>query len=111
MLGVVEPASVYCCVKSFVRDVQLQQPPVLCLRPEQLQRLDGPFPRTLLEQRPLKEKEILDVVQLSSCCEKYEMHRAARALKAYVRNRYYTVPALTWLQRQGHRASNVHKMQ
>lgn len=101
MLPAVEPSGVYCCVKSFVRDVKLQQPPLLCLRPSQLQKLTSPHPTEILERRPLSEREIHDAVQLSKLCEsKYDMPRAAAALKEYVACRDYTVPALSWLLRR-----------
>lgn len=103
-----ESGAVYCCVKSFVRDVRLQQEPVLCLRPEQLLRLATPFPTNIVEQRPLTEREMGDVVQLSRLCKgKYEMPRAAAALQVYARSREYSVPALTWLQRPGLATTNV----
>ena len=97
-----EQDGVYCCVKTFVRDVKLQQPPMLCLRPGQLMRLETLWPNSILERHPLKEGEVGDVVQLSRLCrEKYEMPRAAAALNAYLVERNYSVPALTWLQRRG----------
>lgn len=97
--GMVEPDAVYCCVKDFVRDVRLQQPPLLCLRPQQLLRLAGLWPDRLNERHPLKEKEAEDVVKLARLCrDKYEMPRAAAALQAYLTERHYSAPALTWLQ-------------
>ena len=98
--GIAETDAVYCCVKAFVRDAGLQQPPLLCLRPAQLLQMAGMWPDTILERHPLKEKEIQDAVKLSKLCrEKYQMPRAADALKAYLVERNYAVPALTWLQR------------
>jgi len=98
--GVAETDAVYCCVKAFVRDLGLQQPPLLCLRPAQLLRLAGMWPDTILERHPLKEREVQDTVKLSKLCrEKYQMPRAADALLAYLVERNYSVPALTWLQR------------
>ena len=98
--GTAEIDAVYCCVKAFVRDAGLQQPPLLCLRPAQLLQMAGLWPDTILERHPLKEKEIQDAVKLSKLCrEKYQMPRAADALKAYLVERNYAVPALTWLQR------------
>ena len=98
--GVAETDAVYCCVTAFVRDVGLQQPPLLCLRPAQLLQLAGMWPDTILERHPLKEKEVQDAVRLSKLCrEKYQMPRAADALHAYLVERNYSVPALTWLQR------------
>ena len=98
--GIAETDAVYCCVKAFVRDAGLQQPPLLCLRPAQLLQMAGMWPDTILERHPLKEKEIQDAVKLSKLCrEKYQMPRAADALKAYRVERNYAVPALTWLQR------------
>jgi len=92
--------AVYCCVKSFARDTGLQQPPLLCLRPGQLLPLAGMWPDTILERHPLKDREVQDVVKLSKLCrEKYQMPRAADALIAYLVERNYSVPALTWLQR------------
>jgi hypothetical protein len=98
--GSAEPASVYCCVKSFVRDVKLQQPPLLCLRPAQLLRLDSMWPEEILDRHPLTEREVADAVKLSRLCQdKYDMPRAAAALRSYLTDRNYSVPALTWLQR------------
>ena len=98
--GVAETDAVYCCVKAFVRDAGLQQPPLLCLRPAQLLQMAGLWPDTVLERHALKEKEIQDAVKLSKLCrEKYQMPRAADALQAYLMERNYAVPALTWLQR------------
>ena len=99
--GQVEAEAVYCCVKAFVRDAALQQPPLLCLRPGQLHRLATLWPDTILERHPLTQREVEDVVKLSRLCqEKYQMPRAAMALRAYLVERNYSVPALTWLQRQ-----------
>ena len=35
MLHEVLPDAVYCCVKTFMRDCQLQQPPELCIPPRE----------------------------------------------------------------------------
>lgn len=107
----VQPDAVYCCVKSFVRDVGLQQPPLLCLRPEHLLRLGSLWPEEILERQPLKKGQIEDIVKLSRLCQdKYEMPGAAAALQAYLTERNYSVPALTWLQRLGLDLCNCHDM-
>ena len=100
--SVVEMDSIYCCVKSFVRDVKLQQPPLLSLRPSHLQRLGSLWPDTILDRHPLTEREVADTVKLSRLCQdKYAMPRAAQALQAYLTDRTYSVPPLTWLGRLG----------
>jgi len=98
--SIAEPDAVYCCIKSFVQDTVLQQPPLLCLWPAQLLHLAGMWPDTILERHPLKDCEVQDIVKLSKLCqEKYQMPRAADALIAYLVEWNYSVPALTWLQR------------
>lgn len=101
MLTTREPDATYCCVKSFVRDCSLQQPPELCLRPGQLARVGPTTPATILPRKPLGEKEILDALQLAKlCADKYGMPAAATSLRDYVYTRDYEVPALPWLHAQ-----------
>ena len=92
-----ESTSVYCCVKSYVRDLGLQQAPVLVLREQRLVLLRSPAPQDIVERKELSDKEIRSCLKLAQVCEtKFQMPDAAAALRDTVYKREYHRIAFAW---------------
>ena len=87
----------YCCLKGFVRDLELQQDPILVL-PGRCPQLPTQAPMQVLRRTPLTKKEINDAVRIADLCRlKWNMPEAAAALLLYVQDRTYSFPPLPWL--------------
>lgn len=93
----VQPNSVYCCVKAYLRSTQLQQPPELQIPAERVQRLLSQSPQGIL-QRDLLESELLSAIKLKAICAELNLTNAAAALHDLVHSRRYFLPNLTWLE-------------
>jgi hypothetical protein len=79
------------CVKTYVRDIELQQPPVLIVRPNELADL-GPEPLELVLRKPLTNKLLEGYLTLAQACERdLDMPLAANALRDLVQAREYTM--------------------
>ena len=94
-LGVSE--DVYCCVKTYMRDTQLQQEPVLVL-PAERHALLVDEPREVCSRHAMGKKKIENYTKLKAKLKDYGMTRAADALHALMYDRTYAFPALRWLR-------------
>ena len=95
-----DPDGVYVCIKSYVRDTVLQQPPELLLTPLLLGRMSRSVPGQVLPRRELGDSEIKSFLKLAQLCIKYGMPLAESALKEMVYQRVYSVVDLSWLGEQ-----------
>ena len=102
LLDSVEAEASYCCVKAFVRDTALQQPPVYFSPAGRHTSVLTSQPRELIAKKEMSEDEIKSYLKLANLCKtKYEMPDAHDALWKFVRERHYEAAGmLGW---QGHK--------
>ncbi|CAE7349680.1 unnamed protein product [Symbiodinium natans] len=94
----VNPFAVYVCVKMYVRDLLLSQPPLLMCTPERLQRILAGSPPMVHAMVPLTDAQIKTWSQIADLCAgKYGLPNAAHALNAMMVERRYHVIELTFL--------------
>lgn len=94
----VKPDGIYCCVKMYVRDVNLSQPPLLVILPSKGNAVVGASPSQVLAAAPLSVKQIQMYSRLQELCEhKYELRAAGLALRQLIHDRRYQVYHLPWL--------------
>ena len=100
LLDSVEAEASYCCVKAFVRDTALQQPPV-CLSPAgRHTSVLTSQPRELIAKKEMSEDEIKSYLKLANLCKtKYEMPDAHDAFRKFDRERHYEAARYAWLAR------------
>lgn len=96
-----DPGDVFCCVKTYMRDTRLQQPPVLVLPKARRDRVHG-RPSTVLTAEPLNmtDARAAQLEAMATVYEKraYGYYRAARALRDLARcTQAPPVPAPGWL--------------
>ena len=120
LLDSVEAEASYCCVKAFVRDTALQQPPVYLSPAGRHTSVLTSQPRELIAKKEMSEDEIKSYLKLANLCKtKYEMPDAHDALRKFVRERHYEAARYAWLARpqdatygvvhtMQHTAANVH---
>ncbi len=94
--------SVYCCVKTYMRDLHLQQPPIFCAPAGQATKVFGPggssAPKTLVPRKALSGDEIKHCLHLAEHMdEDFGWARAAEALRDHARNRDAEIPQSPWL--------------
>ena len=89
--------AVYCTVKNFMRDTQLQQPPVLCIMPGRSGRVTNGSPPDLVRARAMSSTEIKSCLTLATLVRK-DMPAAYTALRALVYERTAVKVPLTWLE-------------
>ena len=90
------PDDIVCCVKTYMRDVQLQHPPVVVLPLARQANLMAPTKFVLVH--PLTAKEIETYLDLEHKCRtELDLPRAAAALHDLVHKRDYEAPVLEWL--------------
>jgi len=87
---------IVCCVKTYMRDVTLQQAPVVVLPLDR--QIDLGVPTRFVPVHPLTTKEIKTYVDLENRCRnELDLPKAADALHDLVHKRDYEAPALGWL--------------
>ena len=85
-----EDEAVYCCVKGFVRDTCLLQPPVYLSPPGRHTAIRESQPGQLIGKKEMSESEIQSYIKLAQLCKtKFDMPEAADALHKFVRERHY----------------------
>lgn len=114
----VEHTGVYCCVKTYMRDTKLQQPPVYCMPTERASRVPLPAPSTVLPQNPMSESDIQTFIRLARLCkEELDLPLASAELSKLVRDRgYYQTRFILlenfrqehWLEALSAQTSNPH---
>jgi len=88
---------VFCCVKTYMRDLDLQQAPVLVLPARAMARVVV-APATILPLHEMKPKVIEQYMSLAEVCDaELGLQRAAAALRALVSERLYSLPRDEWL--------------
>jgi len=89
---------VFCCVKTYMRDQDLQQAPVLALPSRAMARVRGGRPNAVIPWHELSPKTIEQYMTLAEICDvELGLRRAAAALKALVTDRVYHLPSDAWL--------------
>ena len=97
----VQAEGTYCCVKMYVRDLNLSQPPLLVCTPERIVRVQGQVPKTVHAMVPLSSKQIAMYSALEALCRtKFALPKAAEAVRALLWDRSYRVFDLSWLEQQ-----------
>lgn len=96
--GVGDDDDVFCCVKTYMRDLDLQHEPVLVLPANRRGRVGQPEPQGYVPVHEMAPKTIEQLLQIASVCElDLGMNRAAAALRDLVMQRLYCLPAPGWL--------------
>ena len=100
--GPLHPEDILCCVKTYMRDPHLQQPPVLVL-PHGRLPLRTPEPCQPVPLKSLTGRQIDHFLELAQLCsEKLDLPDAAKALNDHVRLREYPIVPQGWLGEPGH---------
>ena len=91
---------VYCVVKAYVRDIALNQAPLLVLRPADAQRVQGRVPCNIVPLRPLSTERVETLLSLAGALELpgQELPRAVAAIKDLVHSTAYALMDLPWLE-------------
>ena len=96
-----EEDAVYCCVKTYMRDTCLQQPPVHCIRAAQARRVWtlSPSPTSVHPRAARSEDDVKHITTLAHAC-KHELNLpdAGAALQALLTDRQAFLPRLKWLE-------------
>lgn len=93
-----EQDAVYCCVKSYIRDVDLQQDPLVMIKPGW--SLLSRVPQIVKERDELSEKQVRDAHALMHVCKNVvspALERTVQALTDRLLKRTYNVPKLDWM--------------
>ena len=91
-----ESEDVYCCVKTYMHDTQLQQAPVIILPAGRHERLVGE-PQDVCSRKPMPKTEVDNYMKLTTKLKEHGLDRAATALHALVLDQSYSLPTLPWL--------------
>ena len=95
----VEPDAVYCCVKMYVRDLMLSQPPLLVAPAARIRAVQSHGPNLVHAANSLSAKQIETFSRLARLCQdKYGLQEAAKALFSIITDRAYDVHCLSFLR-------------
>lgn len=96
------PKDVFISVKAYMRDVQLQQAPVMALPHARVARV-APEPPALVPRAPMSADAIRNSLKIAALCrDTLGMPRAAAALEDLVMKRLATFEPAGWLAEPGH---------
>jgi hypothetical protein len=101
------PDDIFCCVKTYMRDVELQQEPVLTILADRglYMKHAQPEPLCVLARVPLHEEVVKTLATLAHICgTKFGMPRAAAALQRLALDRSLVLPADRWLPKMEQQA-------
>lgn len=95
----VQADAVYCNVKAYMRDLALQQPPVLCIPAGRSSRVTAisRSPQDLVLPRVMTRETMSGCLQLANLLRD-ELPRAAAALRDFVYSRHAEIPPFPWLE-------------
>ena len=94
------PCDVMICVKTYMRDTQLQDVPDVAMTPANAAAVVQPSPSEVKPVHPLTEKQIDDYLNIAHMCRKdFNLPAAAERLNILVNVRRYQMPASPWLER------------
>lgn len=100
--GPLHPEDILCCVKTYMRDPHLQQPPVLVL-PHGRLPLTTPEPHQAVRLKALTTRQIDHYLELAQLCgEKLDLPAAQKALVDHVKVREHPTVPQGWLGEPGH---------
>lgn len=91
--------SVYCCVKTYMRDLHLQQPPVHLMPAARADRVKqrSNVPTQIVPFKDFSKDEVKHVVGLVQQCRNLDLPLAAAALEGLLQPRQVLLPTLKWL--------------
>jgi hypothetical protein len=93
------PNDVMCCVKTYMRDQQLQDIPTLVIPFGHELRVRSPSPLQIKRCHELTEKQIDQYLALACLCEEeFDLPQAAARLRKLVVERVYEIPDASWLE-------------
>jgi hypothetical protein len=98
-VAVVEDA-VYCCVKTYMRDLRLQQPPVYLMPSARAERVtqQARAPTQIVPSKDYSETEVKHIVELIHVCRReLNLPAAASELERLIRPGQMLVPEHRWL--------------
>ncbi len=104
---------VFCSVKAYMRDLDLNQVPLLVLRPTEIQDVPGRLPPTVVPLRALSKERIETLLGLSDALQVpgQELPCAAAALKDLVFSNAFELMELPWLEHPRQvQVAEIHEM-
>ena len=89
---------IYICVKMYVRDLNLSQPPLHVVRSRSAIALEGDAPTTLHRQEALTSKQAASISKLLELCRyQYNLPAAADALDDLIKGQVPRLTNLSWV--------------
>jgi hypothetical protein len=96
------PDDVFCCVKTYMRDLHLQQAPVLTCPAARVGHIMGQSPGAIVPRKALSKDGLTAALKLADLCShELGLPRAAAALRDYVHKRVQDTPVAQWLEAPG----------
>ena len=95
----IEAEGVYAIIKAYMRDIDLNQPPLLVLEPRDAEKVFGTSPPSVVPLKPLGKKSVEAIAALIHFLKlpQYGLHAAVGALVDLRDNTAYELNSLTWL--------------
>ena len=95
----IQAEDVYCIIKAYMRDIDLNQPPLLVLEPRDAEKVFGTSPPSVVPLKPLGKKSVEAIAALIHFLKlpQYGLHAAVGALVDLRDNTAYELNSLTWL--------------
>ena len=97
-VGVMRSAA-YCCVKTYMKDLSLQQAPVEVIPAGR--KVEGRVPKQIVPRTALSTDEAMHFTKLIAKCKTYGLNEAAEALHNFIHECHGTLPRLQWLEAGG----------
>ena len=97
-VGVLRGA-VYCCVKTYMKDLSLQQAPVEVIPAGR--RVEGLAPTQIVPGAAISTEEAMHFAKLIAKCRTYGMNEATEALHKFIHDNSGALPRLQWLEAGG----------
>ena len=90
---------VYICVKMYVRDLNLSQPPLHVVRSQSVVALEGDVPTSVHSQEALTSKQVASITKLLELCRhQYNLPAAADALADLIKGQVPRLANLSWVR-------------
>ncbi len=93
------PGDCYCCTKTYMRSIQLQDVPLRVLGPEHVARLPSTFPTMGVPRHALSVKRVKELRKVAQHCTQLGLDRASARLITYVMPGHHDPIAMVWLPR------------
>ena len=102
------PSDVFCMVKNYMRDTDLQQAPEQCLDHSTLRVVRTAGPPEVVQKGALSAAAITSYLKLADFCDReLGLKRASQALRDLVHVRQYHIPRAGWLEEPGQHAREM----